>query len=67
MLVPVCIAVAVLLNISVIGPFLHPNGLFLACIVAAAWFGGVGPGFLVALRATLVLVTADVTCGELYP
>jgi len=45
----------VLLNISVIGPFLHPTGLFLACIVAAAWFGGPGPGFLAALLATLVL------------
>ena len=54
-LAPVCVAVAVLLHISVIGPFLHPTGLFLAGIVAAAWFGGAGPGFLAALLATFVL------------
>ena len=63
-LAPVCIAVAVLLEIAVIGPrplwshsapLIHPTGLFQACIVAAAWFGGAGPGFLAALLATLVL------------
>ena len=54
-LAPVCIAVALLLHLSVIGPFLHPTGLFLAGIVAAAWFGGAGPGFLAALLATFVL------------
>ena len=63
-LAPVCIAVALLLEISVIGPLpvwspsaplIHPTGLFQACIVAAAWFGGAGPGFLAALLATLVL------------
>src|SRR5437870_7676525 len=54
-LAPVCVAVAVLLHLSVIGPFLHPTGLFLAGIIAAAWFGGAGPGFLAALLATLVL------------
>jgi PAS domain S-box-containing protein len=54
-LAPVCIGVAVLLHTSDIGPFLHPTGLFLAAIVAAAWFGGAGPGFLAALLATLVL------------
>jgi len=54
-LASVCVAVAVLFHISVIGPFLHPTGLFLAAIVAAAWFGGAGPGFLAALFATLVL------------
>ena len=54
-LAPVCVAVAVLLHISVLGPFLHPTGLFLAGIVAAAWFGGAGPGFLAALLATFAL------------
>src|SRR6267154_1619647 len=54
-LAPVCVAVAVLLHISVIGPFLHPTGLFLAGVVAAAWFGGAGPGFLSALLATFAL------------
>jgi PAS domain S-box-containing protein len=63
-LAPVSIAVAVLLHILVIGrfpawsqsaPMIHPTGLFQVSIVAAAWFGGVGPGFLAALLATLVL------------
>jgi C4-dicarboxylate-specific signal transduction histidine kinase len=63
-LAPVCIAVAALLQISLIGPLpvgspsvppIHPTGLFQAGIVAAAWFGGAGPGFLAALLATLVL------------
>ena len=54
-LAPICVVVAVLLHISVIGPFLHPTGLFLAGIVAAAWFGGPGPGFLAALLATFAL------------
>jgi len=63
-LAPVCIAIAVLLNLSAIGPFLHPTGLFLAGIVAAAWFGGVGPGFLAALLAALVLPSL---VPRLYP
>jgi PAS domain S-box-containing protein len=63
-LAPVCVAAAVLLHISVIGPvpvwsrsapLIHPTGLFLAGIVAAAWFGGAGPGFLAAVLATFVL------------
>jgi PAS domain S-box-containing protein len=63
-LAPVCVAAAVLLHISVIGPvpvwshsapLIHPTGLFLAGIVAAAWFGGAGPGFLAAVLATFLL------------
>src|ERR1700730_193625 len=54
-LAAVCVAIAVVLHISVIGSFLHPTGLFLAGVVAAAWFGGTGPGFLAALLATLAL------------
>ena len=54
-LAPACIAIAVLLNISALGPYFHPTGLFLAGILAAAWFGGPGPGFLAALLATLAL------------
>ena len=54
-LAAVCVAVAVLLQIFVIGPFLHPTGLFQVGIVATAWFGGAGPGFLAALLAALVL------------
>src|SRR5262249_61562470 len=63
-LAPVCIAVAVLLQISLIGhlpveslsvPPIHPTGLFQVCIVVAAWFGGAGPGVLAAVLATVVL------------
>src|SRR5262245_60650464 len=64
-LAPGCIAGALLLQIAVIGPAfpvwspsvppIHPTGLFQVCIVAVAWFGGAGPGFLAALLATLVL------------
>jgi C4-dicarboxylate-specific signal transduction histidine kinase len=64
-LAPGAIAVALLLQILVIGPSfpvwspspppIHPTGLFQVCIVVAAWCGGAGPGFLAALLATLVL------------
>src|SRR6266567_1782344 len=54
-LAPACIAAAVLLHVSFVGPYLHPTGLFVVGIVAAAWFGGAGPGFLAALLATFVL------------
>jgi PAS domain S-box-containing protein len=54
-LAPACIALTVLLNVSALGPYLHPTALFLAGVVAAAWFGGAGPGLLAALLATLVL------------
>ena len=54
-LAPVCIALAVALHLSAVGPFLHPTGLFLLCIVAAAWFGGAGPGLFAALLGTLAL------------
>src|SRR5262249_44542628 len=63
-LAPVCIAVALLLQISISGrvpewsqspPLIHPTGLFQIGIVAAAWFGGAGPGLLAALLATFVL------------
>jgi len=63
-LAPVCIAVAALVQMSISGrvpewsqspPLIHPTGLFQISIVAAAWFGGAGPGLLAALLATLVL------------
>ena len=49
-LAPVCIAVVLLLHLSALGAFLHPTGLFVAGIVAAAWFGGAGPGFAGVVR-----------------
>jgi PAS domain S-box-containing protein len=54
-LAPTCIVLAALLHLSPIGAFLHPTGLFVLAVIAAAWFGGVGPGFFAALLATLVV------------
>src|SRR2546430_13709727 len=57
-----CIALVVALQIALIGPvpassqaapLIHPTGLFQAGVVAAAWFGGVGPGLPGALPAPL--------------
>ena len=50
-----CVAAAVLLHISLASPHLDPTGLFVLAVVAAAWFGGVGPGLFAALLATLAL------------
>src|SRR6266436_6664414 len=63
-LAPVCIAVALLVQVSISGPvpewsqsppLIHPTGLFQISIVAAAWFGGTGSGLLSAVLATLLL------------
>jgi PAS domain S-box-containing protein len=54
-LAPLYIALATLLHVSPAGALLHPTGLFVLAVIAAAWFGGVGPGFFAALLATLVL------------
>ena len=54
-LAPACVAAAVLLHLSPAGPYLHPTGLFLIFVIAAAWFGGAGPGFLAAVLATFAL------------
>jgi len=50
-----CIALALLLHIGFVGTVFRPTGVFLASIVAAAWFGGAGPGFLAALLATFIV------------
>src|SRR5262245_2608147 len=52
---PGWILFAALLHLSPIGPSLHPTGLFTLAVVAAAWFGGAGPGFLAAVLATFAL------------
>ena len=44
-----------LLHLSPAGATLHPTGLFTIAVVAAAWFGGAGPGFLAAVIATFTL------------
>ena len=54
-LAPACIALAALLHLSPAGPFLHPTGLFVFAVIAAAWFGGAGPGLLAAVLATFAL------------
>ena len=54
-LAPICIALAAALHLSPLGAFLHPTGLFVLAVIAAAWFGGVGPGFFAAVLATLVV------------
>ena len=55
LMAPVFVAAAALLHLSIAGPTLHPTGLFMLAVLAAAWFGGVGPGFLAAVLATFTL------------
>ena len=54
-LAPADIGLAALLHVSPVGPFLHPLGLFLLGVVAAAWFGGLGPGVFAAFLSAVVL------------
>ena len=54
-LAPACVLLAVLLHLSPAGATLHPTGLFAIAVLAAAWFGGAGPGFLAAVLATFTL------------
>jgi PAS domain S-box-containing protein len=50
-----CIGIAALLHVSPVGPLLHPTGPFVLGVVAAAWFGGLGPGIFAAFLAAVVL------------
>jgi len=54
-LAPACVLVAVLLYFSPARPALSLAGLFVFAVLAAAWFGGAGSGFLAALLATFTL------------
>jgi PAS domain S-box-containing protein len=54
-LAPVCILLAVLVYLSPAGPTLSLAGLFVFAVLAAAWFGGTGPGLVAAVLATLAL------------
>ncbi|MDM0001028.1 ATP-binding protein [Variovorax sp. J22P240] len=54
-LAPACIVIAVLVHLSPAGPTLSLAGLFVFAVLAAAWFGGAGPGLVAALAATLTL------------
>jgi PAS domain S-box-containing protein len=50
-----CIGLAALLHVSPVGPLLHPTGPFIFGVVAAAWFGGLGPGIFAAFLSAVVL------------
>jgi len=54
-LAPACILLAALLYLSPAGPMLSATGVFVIAVLAAAWFGGTGPGFVAAILATLAL------------
>src|SRR5262252_3018686 len=54
-LAPVCVLLAVLLYSSPAQPAVSLAGPFLFAVLAAAWFGGAGPGFLAAVLATLAV------------
>jgi PAS domain S-box-containing protein len=54
-LAPACVLLAVLVYYSPAGPALSLEGLFVFAVLAAAWFGGAGPGLLAAVLGTLTL------------
>jgi PAS domain S-box-containing protein len=54
-LAPACILLAVLLHRTPAGSVLSGAGLFLFAVLAAAWFGGVGPGLVAAVLAAFAL------------
>jgi len=54
-LAPACILLAVLVHYSPIGPVLSLAALLGFAVVAAAWFGGVGPGLAAAALAASTL------------
>ena len=69
-LAPACIGVATLLHLSPVGPLLHPMGLFILGVVAAAWFGGAGPGVFAAFLSAIVLphlIAATYPLSLAYP
>src|SRR5262245_3869639 len=49
----VCAGAAALLQRSPVGPLFHTTGPFILAVLAAAWFGGIGPGLLTAFLAAL--------------
>jgi PAS domain S-box-containing protein len=54
-LAPACVLLAVLVHLSPASPALSLAGLFVFAVLAAAWFGGAGPGFVAAVLATFTL------------
>ena len=49
-LAPACILLAVLVYLSPAGRCFSLAGLFVFAVLAAAWFGGAGPGLLAGAR-----------------
>jgi len=62
---PIWILLAALLYLSPAGPSLHLPSLFLFGVLAVAWFGGIGPGLVSAVLATLALPYLAVTNHQL--
>src|SRR6516225_7331474 len=54
-LAPGCIALAVLIYFSPVGPTIPLAGLFVLAVLATAWFGGAGPGFAAAVLGALAI------------
>jgi PAS domain S-box-containing protein len=54
-LAPGCIALAVLIYLSPVGPTIPLAGLFVLAVLATAWFGGAGPGFGAAVLGALAI------------
>ena len=54
-LAPACILLAVLAYYSPVGPTLGLDSLFVFAVLAAAWFGGAGPGLAAAVLATFTV------------
>ena len=52
---PAALPLAMLLYLSPAQPAVSGAGPFLLAVLAAAWFGGAGPGFLAAVLATLAV------------
>ncbi|MDR6858439.1 ATP-binding protein [Variovorax guangxiensis] len=54
-LAPAWVLLAVLVYLSPAGPILSLAGLFMFAVIAAAWFGGAGPGLVAAVLAAFAL------------
>ena len=63
-LAPACILLAALVYLSPAGPVFSLAGLFMFAVLAAAWFGGAGPGLLAAAAGHVHAPSAH--CGG-YP
>ncbi len=54
-LAPIGVALAALLHLSPVGTVIPVAGLLVLAVLAAAWFGGAGPGFAAALLGALAV------------